>query len=236
MLVLDLLLRLREGQSPNLLEARLASEGQTIRSRLSGEGCRQLRAIRLADDPFASTEHGGSVAAGFDAVLQVAARPDADPALLVGAVKGASERLGDWIDPSCSAALIGQRHVIVPGDGPIWLVYAIRRLPELTREAFLDHWLHKHADIARTVPGLTGYCQVHADPETSRAAAEAAGFAIADFDGAAECCYADVDQFLAQMAEPEVSSRALEDERLFIDHDRTSAVLTRVAYRVNDAG
>jgi hypothetical protein len=222
-LVLDLLLRLREGQSPNLLEARLASEGQTIRSRLSGMGCRQLRAIRLADDPFASTEHGDSVGTGFDAVLQVAMRPDADAALLVGAVKGASERLGDWIDPSRSAALIGQQHVIVPGEGPIWLV-------------FLDHWLHKHADIARAVPGLTGYCQVHADPEASRAAAEAAGFSIADFDGAAECCYADVGQFLAQMAEPEVSSRALEDEKLFIDHDRTSAVLTRVAYRVNDAG
>jgi hypothetical protein len=172
-LVLDLLLRLREGQSPNLLEARLASEGQTIRSRLSGEGCRQLRAIRIADDPFASTEHEDSVGTGFDAVLQVAMRPDADAALLVGAVKGASERLGDWIDPSRSAALIGQQHVIVPGEGPIWLVYAIRRLPELTREAFLDHWLHKHADIARAVPGLTGYCQVHADPEASRAAAEA---------------------------------------------------------------
>ncbi|MCZ7526631.1 MAG: EthD domain-containing protein [Acidimicrobiia bacterium] len=234
---LQLLLVPAEGQSLNLLEARLVAEGQALRSRLDVPGRLHRRAIRLPDDPFATTAHGAEVVTGFAAMMELAVPDEAGAQPLIDAVEGCAERLeglGARIDATASAALIGTEHVIVPGEEPVALFYALRRLPTLDPEGFRDHWLHRHAELGRAVPGLRGYRQVHADPEASKAAAAAAGVGVHDFDGVAEAYYADVEDFLGIMAKPEVTADALEDEKRFIDHSRSTGMLTRIAYRVRD--
>lgn len=242
----QLLLSVRQGQSPNMLEAVLASAGQRARSLLP-KGSRHRRSFRLADDPVLKVPHGAAVTGGprFDAMFEVAS--DAlDLAQLTSAVEGLASRLEQWVDPGASAVIAGQEHVIVPGDGPLMLVYALRPLPSLSSAQFHDYWLNRHAGTAKeavmreaapepavTGPQLRGYRQFHADPVATRAAAKAAGVAIDDFEGAAEGYYSDVDEFLQIMLKPEVVSEALEDEKRFIDVTRSVIIVTRMAWNTS---
>jgi hypothetical protein len=214
-----------------LLEAHLASEGQRIRE-LMPDGGSHRRLFRLANDPTRQVAHGDEMAAAeppFDAVFEVGAE-DADLAVIAAAVKDVAGRLGEWVDPSRSAAIAGTEHVIVPGNQPLELVFALRRLPTLTSQQFHDHWLNEHAEIARRVPGLRGYRQFHAEAAASADAAASAGLAGCDFEGTAEGFFENRDAFLQTMAQPAVTADALADERTFIDHARSVIGLYRVAW------
>jgi len=57
------------------------------------------------------------------------------------------------------------------------------------------------------------------------------GVGINDFEGTAEGSYESLDDFLKIMSLPEVAQRALEDEKKFIDHSRSSIGLYHVAWR-----
>jgi len=214
-----------------LLEAHLASEGQRVRE-LMPDGGHHRRLFRLANDPTRQVAHGDEMATAepsFDAVFELGGE-EADLALVVAAVKDVGSRLGDWIDPSRSAAIAGTEHVIVPGHQPLELVFPLRRLPTLTSEQFHDHWLNKHSKVALQVPGLQGYRQFHADAAVSADAAASAGVTICDFEGVAEGFYESRDAFLQIMAQPAVTADALADERTFIDHARSVIGLYRVSW------
>lgn len=215
----QLLLTLSAGHSPDEVQGKLAAEGQRTLG-LAPRGCQHRLALRLVDERIAQLAHAAATGAAppsFDAVFEVGGE-DADLGFLIASVKGFSERLDGWVEPARSAALAGVEHVIVAGSRPLVLVYALRRLPRLSSDAFHDYWLHTHAEMGRRVPGQQGYRQFHAFAEATRAASAAAGVALSAFDGVAEAYYQDVETFLALMARPEVSADALADERNFIDH------------------
>jgi hypothetical protein len=143
---------------------------------------------------------------------------------LAAALRGVGADLVPFIDPARSAALAGGEHMIVPGDQPLMLAMAIRRLSSLTHEQYLEHWSTVHAELGRSVPGSQGYRQVRPEPELSRRVAAAAGVGVADLDGVALAYYADQQAFFGIMGNADVTGPLLADERTFIDH-ATSALV-----------
>jgi len=118
--------------------------------------------------------------------------------------------------------------VILPGQEPLMLVLAIRRLATMTDAAYHDYWLNKHAKVARKVPILRAYRQFHANETATRDIAKGLSLGIADFNGTAQGYFRDVKDFQNIMAQPEVTADALEDERHFIDHSRSVMGLYRI--------
>ncbi|MBE0595892.1 MAG: EthD domain-containing protein [Desulfuromonadales bacterium] len=225
----QLLLAARPGKSLDDLDARLAAEGERVRALLPGDA-RHLRAVRLADDPTAQTVHAAEMKgepASFEAVFEVGS-PGGDWAELTALFAGVVRNLADWIVAEKSAVIAGTEHVILPGECPLLLIFALRRLPALTSPQFHDYWLNRHAEVARTVPVLRAYRQFHADAKASAAAGRALGLGIVDFEGAAQGYYRDIGDFMAIMAQPAVVADALADEKRFIDHGRSVLGLYRV--------
>jgi hypothetical protein len=97
----------------------------------------------------------------------------------------------------------------------------------LTHEEFSDFWLHQLTKHTRTTPGKSGYRQVHADPELTRSAAEAAGVSIDDVDGIALEWYPDLTSFglaLAWADRPRAEN--IEAEEQMSDIERALAMLS----------
>jgi hypothetical protein len=227
-----LLLTQNPDERPGILEPYLASEGQHIRGKLP-KGARHLRSFHLADDPTQQIAHASEMQKSppaFDAIFEVAAA-DATWDQLIRAVDGIGDRLGGLINLSKSAVIAGTEHVIIPGEQALMIIFALRRLDALSSMEFHDYWLHKHSQVALEVPNLKGYKQFHADPAATARAAEALGVGIKDFEGTAEGSFESLDDFLKIMSSPEVAQRALEDEKKFIDHSRSSIGLYHVAWR-----
>lgn len=104
----------------------------------------------------------------------------------------------------------------------ITLLYSLRRRNELTREAFQAHWLSFHCphfglrnDPARMYVVYPALAAAAGSPDIGRAR---------EYDGVAAVWFDDLDGVRASM-ESELIAVAAEDERLFIDHDRSVAVL-----------
>jgi EthD domain len=217
----QLLLVLRPGTDARSLAPFWDDHAKTVGQRTPGLRYRQ--AVRLDDDPTQQTAHSAEMRDApppFDVVVDFGDE-DASTEDLLSAVKGVGRSLASAVDAERSAALLGTEHVIVAGTRPLILVFPLRRLDALTYDEFHDHWLQKHAALARAIPVIQAYRQFHALPAESDAAAEAAGVAISDFEGAAEGYYQDLQSFLDIMSAPEVVADAIEDERRFIDHSRS---------------
>lgn len=109
------------------------------------------------------------------------------------------------------------------------LVMCVKRLPELTREAFDDHWRDRHAPLVlkhAAVLGIRKYIQTM--PLPNRAAQDALqkgrGSDPVDFDGCAELWWDDLDAHLAaKQAEQgrQALKELVEDERRFLDLSRS---------------
>jgi len=96
-------------------------------------------------------------------------------------------------------------------------IYLIRRKPGMSVEDFHRYWREVHGSIAARIPGLRRYVQCHA-------VEAGAGFA-ADYDGAAEVWFDDVDALRRAAASDEYAA-ARADEARFIDLERSSLMLT----------
>ena len=225
MQTIQLLVATRPGASADLATA-VADEA--TRWQAASPGLRVRYGARVPEDPFASTEQGSNASAfSIDAVLE-AAIAGGDWGRLLQLAGASRDRLADVVDPSRSAAIAGVEHDIVPGELPILLVYALRRLPSLTHEGFSDYWLNHHADFGRRIQAGRGYRQLHGDLDASRELAVAAGVAIDDLDGIAEAAYPDLQVFLEVMAQPAVAADAMEDEKRFIDHSRSAGSVVAI--------
>jgi uncharacterized protein (TIGR02118 family) len=95
-------------------------------------------------------------------------------------------------------------------------IYLIRRKPGLSTEDFHRYWREVHGAIAARIPGLRRYVQCHA---ISR------GEDVAEFDGAAEAWFDDMEAVRRAVASPEYAA-ARADEGRFIDLDRTTLLFT----------
>ena len=104
----------------------------------------------------------------------------------------------------------------------IRLTTTLRRRPGLSLELFFAHWLNVHAPLVRShadVLGIRKYVQLHtlADQHDDRDAA---------YDGLAQIWFDSREDFTARMRSTDgkaAARRVREDERLFIDIERTIA-------------
>lgn len=107
------------------------------------------------------------------------------------------------------------------------LVFALRRLPHLTREEFQRYWLEQHGPLVRShaeVLGIRQYVQTHTLPDDRQAALRASRGAPEPYDGVAELWYDSLEAISTAVITEEgraASLALLEDERRFIDHARS---------------
>ncbi len=92
-------------------------------------------------------------------------------------------------------------------------IYLIRRKPGMSPADFHRYWREVHGAIAARIPGMRRYVQCHAFHDA------------ADYDGAAEAWFDDMDAVRAAVASAEYAA-ARADEARFIDLDRTTLIFT----------
>jgi uncharacterized protein (TIGR02118 family) len=92
-------------------------------------------------------------------------------------------------------------------------IYLIRRKPGMSPSDFHRYWREVHGSIAARIPGMRRYVQCHAIDEA------------AEYDGAAEAWFDDMDAVHRAVASPEYAT-ARADEARFIDLDRTTLIFT----------
>jgi uncharacterized protein (TIGR02118 family) len=96
-------------------------------------------------------------------------------------------------------------------------IYLIRRKPGMSGADFHRYWREVHGPIAARIPGLRRYVQCHAvDSDLGPAA---------DYDGAAEVWFEDMEALRRAAVSPEYAA-AREDESRFIDLEHTTLVFT----------
>lgn len=106
------------------------------------------------------------------------------------------------------------------------LVFALRRHAHLSREQFQRTWRNDHAPLVekhREALGIRRYVQVHTVETPANAGLQASRSAPEAYDGVAELWFDDL-AALEAPASPEAIAAAttlLEDERRFIDHERS---------------
>ncbi|MDA0978895.1 MAG: EthD family reductase [Proteobacteria bacterium] len=110
----------------------------------------------------------------------------------------------------------------------IRLVFALRRLPELSRAAFQDYWLNRHAPLVASFAtdlNILRYVQTHTLDTPMNAAAQAArGNMEPEYDGVAELWWASEKELtdnLQSDAAKAAGAALLEDEKQFIDLPRS---------------
>ena len=105
----------------------------------------------------------------------------------------------------------------------IRLVFALRRLPNLSRAEFQVYWLNQHAPLVAgfaTDLNILRYVQTHTLDDPSNAAAQKArGNMETEYDGVAELWWANETELAEQSsnAAREAGAALLEDEKKFID-------------------
>jgi uncharacterized protein (TIGR02118 family) len=103
------------------------------------------------------------------------------------------------------------------------LVFALRRLPHLSRQEFQRYWREKHAPLVeshRAVLGIRRYVQLHTLATPANDALRASRGAPDAYDGIAELWF-DTLELASTPAAAAAAMELLEDERRFIDHARS---------------
>ena len=100
----------------------------------------------------------------------------------------------------------------------IKVVYFFKRRPEMSVEAFQDHWGTTHAQLITALPGIRRYVQNHTLPSAYRKGEPA-------FDGVAESWFDDTGAMKALASSPQYAA-VLTDEPAFIDHASMGSIIT----------
>lgn len=110
----------------------------------------------------------------------------------------------------------------------IKLVYCARRLPHLSREEFQRYWRETHGPLVRShakTLRIRRYVQVHTlETPMNNALRESRG-TLEPYDGVAELWWGSAEDLAMAMASPEgqeAGQELLEDERRFIDLERSA--------------
>ncbi len=166
----------------------------------------------------------------FDVVYQLSSTDMSDRTALVEAVAAMATALGKAYDTTGWAVFVGQEIAITRGDGPIYNVMPLRRVPALSHDEFMHHWFDRHADLGEGVDGVR-YRQNHVDDAATRALAARTGLAFEPMDGLTESYFDSVDAAIAILSQDAVAIDAIADERLFIHHPRSQFGLNRIVWQ-----
>ena len=114
----------------------------------------------------------------------------------------------------------------------IKLVYCLTRQAHLTREQFQDYWLNTHGPLVVSVKHLTGmkrYVQSHTFDSAMGRAASAQRGGGEPYDGVMEGWWDSEEQATAALTEASIAAlqMLLDDERRFIDFDKSRIFITR---------
>ena len=107
------------------------------------------------------------------------------------------------------------------------VIYCLRRLPTLTPEQFQNHWLKVHGPLVRAhqrVLRITRYVQVHTSYGPLLDKLRGFRGSPEPYDGVAEIWYESRQALESLGRDPEardVSRKLLEDERRFVDSNRS---------------
>ncbi len=110
----------------------------------------------------------------------------------------------------------------------IKLIFCLRRLPHLTRADFQRYWRETHGPLVRQHAAtlrIARYVQVHTLDDAINDALRASRNGTEAYDGVAELWWAsrgDLDTALMTPAAREAARALLEDERRFIDLERSA--------------
>lgn len=109
----------------------------------------------------------------------------------------------------------------------IKLIYCLRRLKSLSLEEFQQHWLEHHSQFGRSLKNLRRYVQYHtlANDPIREAMAQAGVTTLDPYDGVAIAWWDNLESMGLEMEKNAGVAAALEDEKLFIDHSRSVALL-----------
>jgi hypothetical protein len=218
---LALVLRRRPDRDPAALAATLQTEAQ----RWTERGHIVTSGVVADSEAFVGTAHGEVVAGRIDGVLLVTPADRTALYQVLAELPVVAGRLASVADLARSGVVVGKEHVVLDGSGPLWINFALRRVPSLTHGEFCDYWLNVHGKMAQDAPRRRpgGYRQLHADPELTARAAHSAGFGIDNYDGLVSSDHEEVEKMKAAFSHRAVREIALADERNFIDHS-TSAI------------
>jgi len=112
----------------------------------------------------------------------------------------------------------------------IRLFFPMRRLPHLSLEEFLAHWLDVHAVLNDPFRLIRAYVQYHtlADDPTRDVLPKARLSTLEPYDGIPTAWYDNLDDMLTEhdVEKTPYAAPAVEDHKLFIDDDRSVACFT----------
>jgi hypothetical protein len=120
----------------------------------------------------------------------------------------------------------------------IKLIYCVRRLPHLSMPEFQAHWLEHHSQFGPRVKAIRRYVQYHVlenDP-IREAMAQAGVSKVEPFDGIAIAWFDDFASLHNGLNGDANIQAALEDEKHFIDHSRTTACIAEEHVVVEPVG
>lgn len=166
----------------------------------------------------------------FDVVYQLSSDDSSDLPAMTDAIVAVVEALGDGFDRAHSAVLVGKEIAITRGDGPIYNVMPLRRIPSLTHDEFMHHWFDRHATLGEGVEGVR-YRQNHVDYAATGQLAARTRLVFEPMDGLTESYFDTPEAVVAILSQEDVAVGAINDERLFIDHDRSQFGINRIVWQ-----
>jgi uncharacterized protein (TIGR02118 family) len=114
----------------------------------------------------------------------------------------------------------------------IKLVFCLHRRDGMTLDEFQRCWLEEHAPLVRShaeALGIRRYVQTHTRPSPVSDAVSASRGGVEGYDGVAELWFDSLEALFEAASSPEgmaAGAALLEDERRFIDLDRSPLWLT----------
>jgi hypothetical protein len=131
------------------------------------------------------------------------------------------DRLGGLIDRERTELVVSTEVTIVPGHAPVFVLMPNTRRPALTHDQFIDTWYGGHAELGKAA-GVARYRQHHTRMAETEKASRALGLPVPLYDGIGTSYFLDVAEGVAAMSAEAVAKGAIEDEKRFIDHSRSS--------------
>jgi EthD domain len=161
------------------------------------------------EERFASA--GRTVDPDAKAILEVWGPGGAD---LVGAAEQLLEQLD--VERATGRLMLGTVVTVMPGTGRLGAFHLIRRRNGLDTDGFREYWSGGHTRHSRTVPGLTGYQQLHVDASRSEAAAARLRVTSAGADGVSSIRADDPASYASVVGSPQALA-GIQDNAVFVD-------------------
>jgi hypothetical protein len=160
----------------------------------------------------------------------------ASVAALVVVAEDLARRFGDDVHADLCTALVGKDCVFIRSErAPIRYQYLMRRRDGFTHDSYLARYREVHSRFGFATPAISGYVQFHVDPEATRTAARAAGFAGFGVDSVSELHMDSLERFLEAIATSTIGADAAADEDVFVDRPNSLAFCSQVLWHPLEA-